>query len=371
MKKILFATTALVATASVAAAEVSFSGYGRFGAISIENSAVAATGTAAQIAAAQAAAAADAAALAAADATVAANTAAGTLTAADLTAQAAAAAQAAASAAALDAIDGTAANRVEGIYTRIRLQIDMTTEADNGLTFGARLRHQATTVDGDGYGGGFNGARFFARAGGLEVGVGNIFGAIEFMPGVYMSTQSSGIGLSGHRFDNLVTNTNAKGFFNWDAYSSGGAGADGVEVMYSAGDFSGHLSYSNSGAERIAAHVAYTFGDWTAALGYQDSTVNTEDKTVITVGGKIGPANLTLGWADNDGVSKMGLAANFEVGANTRVDAFVTSEDGAAGGEAYGLGVSHNLGGGASLEAGVTQTTNDDTAVDLGIRFNF
>ena len=31
MKKILFATTALVATASVAAADVTFSGYGRFG----------------------------------------------------------------------------------------------------------------------------------------------------------------------------------------------------------------------------------------------------------------------------------------------------------------------------------------------------
>ena len=31
MKKVLFATTALIATASVAAAEVKFSGYGRFG----------------------------------------------------------------------------------------------------------------------------------------------------------------------------------------------------------------------------------------------------------------------------------------------------------------------------------------------------
>ena len=113
----------------------------------------------------------------------------------------------------------------------------MTTEADNGLTFGARLRHQATSVNGAGYGGGFNGARFFARAGGLEIGVGNTFGAIEFMPGVYMSTQSADIGLSGLGFHSLVTNTAQKGYFNWDAYSSGGVGRDGVEVMYSAGDF--------------------------------------------------------------------------------------------------------------------------------------
>ena len=304
MKKILFATTALVATASVAAADVSFSGYGRFGAISIDNPAPTAD--------------------------------------------------------------------VEGIYTRIRLQIDMSTQADNGLEFGARLRHQATSVDGVGYGGGFNGARFYAKAGGFELGVGNIQGAIEWMPGLYMSTQSAGVGLSGHTFANLVTNTNAKGYFNWDAYSSGGAGADGVEVKYSAGDFGGHLSYSNSGAERIAAHVSYSFNDWTVALGYQDSDLNTEDKVVLTVGGKVGPANLGLAYADNDGVGKFGIYANVDVGAATRVDAFITSEDGAAGGEAYGLGISHSLGGGASLEAGISRDDGADIdAIDLGVRFNF
>jgi outer membrane protein OmpU len=305
MKKILFATTALVATASVAAADVSFSGYGRFGAISIDNPAPAAD--------------------------------------------------------------------VEGIYTRIRLQIDMTTEADNGLTFGARLRHQATSVDGAGYGGGFNGARFFARAGGLEVGVGNIFGAIEWMPGVYFAgTQSSGIGLSGLGFHSLVTNTNAKGYFNWDAYSSGGAGADGVEVMYSAGDFGGHLSYSNSGWERIAAHVSYNFNDWTVALGYQDSDVNTEDKVVLTVGGKIGMARIGLAYADNDGVAKYALKGSVDVGAATRVDAYIASEDGIASGESYGIAVSHALGGGASLEAGYSRNDfTDVNQMDLGIRFNF
>lgn len=304
MKKILFATTALVATASVAAADVSFSGYGRFGAVSIDNPAPVAD--------------------------------------------------------------------VEGIYTRIRLQIDMTTEADNGLTFGARLRHQATSVNGAGYGGGFNGARFFARAGGLEIGVGNIFGAIEFMPGVYMSTQSADIGLSGLGFHSLATNTVQRGYFNWDAYSSGGVGADGVEVMYSAGDFGGHLSYSNSGWERVAMHVRYAFNDWTVALGYQDSAVNTEDKVVLTVGGNIGPASVGLAYADNDGIGKFALKGGVEVGAATRVDAYVSSEDGAAGGEAYGIGVSHSLGGGASLEGGFTRNDiTDQNRVDLGIRFNF
>ncbi|UYV37492.1 porin [Rhodobacteraceae bacterium D3-12] len=305
MKKILFATTALVATASVAAADVSFSGYGRFGAMD----------------------------------------------------------------------NGT----TSGIYSRIRLQIDMSTEADNGLEFGARLRYQATSFNGAGTINTFNAARFYAKAGGFELGVGNIQGAIEWMPGLYMSTQSAGVGLSGHTFSNLVTNTQGKGYWGWDAYSSGGAGAaarNGVEVKYSVGDFGGHLSHSGTGAtERTALVLSYKFNDWTVALGYQDANVAAQDKVVLTVGGKIGPANIGLAYADNDGIGKFGISANVEVGAATRVDVFITSEDGAAGGETYGLGVSHSLGGGASLEAGVerddTTGTGGVTSYDLGIRFNF
>ena len=47
--------------------------------------------------------------------------------------------------------------------------------------------------------------------------------------------------------------------------------------------------------------------------------------------------------------------------------------DGVFGGETYGLGVSHNLGGGASLEAGISKddTLKDITRMDLGVRFNF
>ncbi|MEZ5714662.1 MAG: porin [Paracoccaceae bacterium] len=325
MKKILFATTALVATAGVAAADVSFSGYGRFG---------------------------------------------------------------------MASTDGVGFSNT-GVYSRIRLQIDMSTEADNGITFGARLRYQASSFNGsagtdpvfdglNGTGGTintFNAARFYAKAGGFELGVGNINGAIEFMPGLYMNTQSSGIGLSGMGFSNLVTNTAGAGYWGWDAFSSGGAGAstrNGVELIYSAGDFGAHLSYSQTpltNVERLAAHVSYSFNDWTVALAMQDATGSALDKTIVTVGGKIGPANIGLAYADNNGIGKFGIYGQVEVGAATRVDAFVTSEDGALGGETYGLGVSHSLGGGASLEAGVTRDdtnwTGGYTAYDLGVRFNF
>ncbi|MDQ2094190.1 porin [Rhodalgimonas zhirmunskyi] len=392
MKKILFATTALVATAGVAAADVSFSGYGRFGAISTEGSAQ--TGTAAQRAAA-------AAALTAASAAHAPNVAALTAaqtaytanpTAANGAALLAAQGVAAGSAAALAGASATnnllnGSPDITGIYTRIRLQIDMTTEADNGLTFGARLRMQDTSVDGAGYGnggtttGGFNGARFYAKMGGLEIGVGNIIGAIEGMSGLYMSTQSGDIGLSGLGFHSLVTNTVAQGYWGWDAYSSGGAGVDGVEVMYSAGDFSGHLSYSNGGGvSTTGLNVAYSFNDWTVALGYQDGDTNAaRDKAVITVGGKIGPVNVGLAYADNNGTGKVALTGQVEVGAATRIDMFVSSDDSSVNtagynvnlDPSYGLAVSHSLGGGASVEGGVVRTPFGTTSADLGIKFNF
>ena len=327
MKKILFATTALIATASVAAADVSFSGYGRFGARHLG----AGTGT-------------------------------------------------------------------TGVYTRIRLQVDMSTEADNGLVFGARLRHEVDSWNGstntmfsvgpDGIAGtaddttafrshGFNTARFYAKAGGFQLGVGNIFGAIESMPANYAKTQSGSIGLSGLGFNDLITG-NAGG---WDAYSSKGAGAtpnQGVEAMYSAGDFSGHLSYGKNATgtqERLAAYVAYSFNDWTVALGYQDSNVVGEDILALTVSGKIGNFGVDLGYSSVDGAAddRIVVRGYADIGAATKLTAYISSQNMPAPAEdmAYGLGVSHSLGGGASIEAGVGKDFAGDTNADLGIRFNF
>ncbi|WP_322867206.1 porin [Aquicoccus sp. G2-2] len=317
MKKILFATTAIVATASVAAADVSFSGYGRFGVVHLG-----------------------------------------------------------------------AAPSSSMVYSRLRLQIDMTTEADNGLTFGARLRHEqdnnkgfitsSTTfvpVPAAGVGA-FNAARFYAKAGGFEVGTGNIYGAIEFMPGNYAATQSAGTGLSGLGFQDIVTGNSG----GWDAYSSkgnGAAGRQGVEVRYSAGDFSGHLSYSKGGGtKRTAAFVAYTFNGWTAALGYQDGNVGAvaNDIVALTVSGKIGNFGLDIGMSDVSGATnnRYVVRGYMDVGAATKLNAYISNQKGAgAEDNSFGLGVSHSLGGGASVEGGVVRDFAGNTNADLGVRFNF
>lgn len=307
MKKVLFATTALVATAGVAAADVTFGGYGRFGVLYNEN----ATGT-----------------------------------------------------------DET------NVTSRFRLQIDATAESDMGVTVGARARIQQNNTDNNRgpltgpTGTGINGVRFFAKSGGLEVGVGNIFGALEFMPGMYPID----LGLTGLGYDYTAYN------FRGDAYSSGGngaAGSNGVEVLYSMGDLSVHVSASDTN-NRVAAFAAYTFSGYTVALGLQDSDSASDTEVAFSVGGNVGPAALTFAYAKNGDDTGVGtttgdhyvLAAKFDVGAATDVEVYVADADYFTD-TSYGVDFNHDLGGGTSLRGGVASRGNGFVRADLGVRFNF
>lgn len=293
MKKVLFATTALVATAGVAAADVTFGGYGRFGIFYNDN-------------------------------------------------------------------DATTGDSSTDITSRFRLQIDATAESDAGVTFGARVRIQQN----EGQTGTTNGARFFARSGGLEVGVGNIFGALEFMPGMYPID----LGLTGLGYDYTAYN------FRGDAYSSGGLGAsgsNGVEVLYSMGDFSVHVSASDTN-DRLAAHVAYTWNGWTFALGGQDSDAASDTELAASIGGSIGPVDMTLAYADNGtGGDHVVLAGRFDVGAATNVEVYYADADSFADDDSYGIDFNHDLGGGTSLRGGIAKLGSGNTVADLGVRFNF
>ena len=329
MKKVLFATTALVATAGVAAADVTFGGYGRFGVIYVE-----------------------------------------------------------------DAPNETT------ITSRFRLQIDATAESDNGITFGARARIQQDN-DGDSNGAqfgsdaastsgsyrsdriesGINGVRFFARSGGLEVGVGNIYGAIDSMPGMYPVE----LGLTGLSYDYIL---NQAGGYSatYDSDGNGAAGRNGVEVLYSMGDLKVHISASELDdttlsargdfdgdleGERIEGYLAYTFSGWTVALGLQDSDIAGDTELALTVGGNVGVADLTFGYADNGtNGDAFAITAAFDIGAATRLTAVVLDQESYTD-TVYGVGVTHDLGGGTSLRGGVQNNRNGATVADLGVRFNF
>ncbi|SEF80064.1 porin [Jhaorihella thermophila] len=330
MKKVLFATTALIATAGMAAADVKISGYGRFG---------------------------------------------------------------------LDYNDANdrAVNGISKttITSRLRLQFDMSTETDSGVAFGARFRAQAESRDNTPGGATFNGARFFVGYQGISVYVGNIIGAIENTPGMYLETRTAGTGIDGAGFVSLVSNVNGE-YFNWDAYSSAGAGANGVEVLYSTGGFTGHISYSTdngpTNVDRVAGMVSYKFGDWRVAVSAQSSDIAWEDKVVASVSGNIGNFGVRLAYADNDGIGKFGLYGNMDIGSASNILVWVTDEDavsaadvangrndnrdGVAGsnnqeGTSYGIHYHYDLGGGASFETGYRKASNDNDTFQAGVYFSF
>ena len=282
------------------------------------------------------------------------------------------------------------ANAVKtSLEKRMTVNIDGSTTADNGVTFGARVRIRSDEVAGTAV----SGARVFARSGGLTVAAGNILGALESTPNLY----GPSVGLTGLGWSGLTTNVDRGGathdanYFDWDSFSSRGNGAEGIEVIYSMGDFAGHVSYSssklngvNAAARRLAAYGAYTFSGWTVALAIQDADTarDVQDKVVLTASGKIGDFGIGFGVAQNGKgakavggkITKYALNGSYTMGATT-VSGYIANQNvlpvATGSKSSFGLGVSYDLGGGAAIAGGIERTTRKDTRADIGVSFRF
>lgn len=325
MKKVLFATTALVATAGVAAADVTFGGYGRFGVLYSEGAA-----------------------------------------------------------------------DEWSLTSRFRLIVTGTAESDNGLSFGAQVRYQADGHQGSrvsasgvtvttttpttttltvvtalsGGGAGFNTPRFWVTSNGFTVSVGNVLGAIENMPNMYTGS----IGLTGLGYGNVVYNSGANPWAA-DAYSSGGSGSQGIDVIWSGGAWGVHLSHSwddqgnaGRGFDRTGLAVSYAFGNWTLGAGYQDGGTG-DTEWVLTSGTNFGNWDVAFNIADNAGGLKYGAAFNYQATASTFIRGYLNHDESVSD-EYIGIGVHHRLGGGTFLEGGIADLAGT-TRADLGLRFSF
>ena len=373
MKKLLLASTALVATAGVAAADITFSGSARFGAIYTDGAdAVAATGNAGQITAATTAVSQAKATATASAKVVTDNTKNGTVTAAQITQAATDAAAQADAEAALDAINGTAATSSETvIHNRFTINIDGDATIDSGAELFARVRIRGGSSADEGdttSASGVSAPRVGMTSGGFTLAVGNINGALESTPGLY----GGAVGLTGLGWGNLPVNGSAAGTFFWDSFSSAGGGVNGVEVIYSAGDMGLHVSHSEV-SQQTSAHFSYAFGDWTAAVAVLDDDDDDQDVTLVTLGGSLAGADVGLKYADvDDGADSSDATtvwASFDVASGTTVTGYFTSIDNGARDDSYGVGFTHSLGG-ATLAGGVA-SIDDDTRADLGVRFSF
>ncbi|ATG45037.1 porin [Phaeobacter piscinae] len=327
MKKILFASTALVATAGVAAADVSFGGYGRFGIGYVED-------------------------------------------------------RAAAAAAGTNGVSDTV------IVSRFRLNIDASAETDAGVKFSARVRMQAdeTAATGEAGVAGLNGARFSVEYGGLRVDVGNIAGAIDNLPGYYGNEPGLETFMgqySGADYGFTAYTTNGTG--DNGVYARYAVGDFAVAASYE--QAAGGTSTATVG-DRFDIHAAYTFGNITAALAYgeTDTTVS-QDMTVFTLEGNWGAFNGTLFVGDESvntaagvkDVSKSdtfyGISAAYDISSATTIN--FAYGDGSGDGDTrnIGLGVIHDLGGGVSLRGGIGESkvgnADGQMRADFGAQFSF
>jgi len=350
MKKVLFASTALIATASVAAAEVSFSGYGRFGIGYVEDRSFSTT---VQVL----------------------NTAGTALT--TLTA----------------AVEGDDAILV----SRFRLNIDANVETDGGVEFSGRVRLQAdeNSATGEANNAQLNGARFSVIYGGLRVDAGNVAGSFDNLANYY----GNEVGLE--LFAGQYSGVN----YSFLSYVSGSnPGSNAVFFQYAVGDFAFGASYdqrdavtttisaggtpiltaTSTDADRWDVSATYTFNNITAAVAYGQTdggSGSDPSLTVLTLGAEWGDFNGTLFVADDatevdatDGTA-WGLSAAYNLGAATTL--IFTYGDGNADADLQqiAVGAIYDLGGGASLRGGIGRndrdTTGDTIQADFGAQFNF
>jgi len=379
MKKVLLATSALVAFAGAASAEVTVSGYARVGVVSTTTNAVAAKDavvgayTAAQITALDAATGGTTTAVAATSAATAdtlllelrADRAAavtayaglGARTTDEQTTHADALAAWDAAIAAVAGTDATAATAKKtntDISNRMELNFGASFESTDGIMYGGKMR-----VRSDGDNAHFNAPQMSIKYQNLSIVAGNNNGQMYSA-----NAGGTSVGFTGLGFRGYVVG-------GFDEYSSYGKGSQGVDVNFSMDGISVGVSRSKT-TNRTQAGISYTNGALTLGASMQDGKTAAEDMRVFSAGYKLDGMSFDLAYGETDGTTKTKktrVGGTFEVGAATKVTAFALDSSVAGTKTVYGVGLSHNLGG-ASLAAGYVKH-DTGSAADLGITFNF
>jgi outer membrane protein OmpU len=250
----------------------------------------------------------------------------------------------------LDAVD---ASDDIGFTSRFRAVFTGSGETDGGLSFGGTIRADNAA----GGAAGTAGSVFISGDFGTLT-MGDVSGAPEAAVG-----DVAGVGLTGLSDLNEAT------------YLSN-ADRPAMRYDYSFGTFGIHLSADNPvnpGDQAIGVAVTYAGDMFSAGLGYEE-TAGAEH---IIAGGSVSFGDAAIkafyGTADIGGTDadQWGLSVVYGFGA-TKVTAFYVDKDALLGSEAFGIGASYDLGGGASVVGGyVSNETTGNDGFDFGISMSF
>ncbi len=276
-----------------------------------------------------------------------------------------------------------------GIEKRMTLNIDGKGETDGGMTFGGRVRLRSDEYIGTAASGanvyiGMGGFKLTAGNinGALEMMPGlynNAVGltGLGFHGVVLNNNGGGGAPLLGSGY--VGTN-----YWGWDAFSSRGNGSEGVALDYSGGSFSAHLSHGTTTGFTAASGSA-TFGDFTVALGVQRDSVagvSKDDVVVGIVSGSFGDFGVNFGYAARGATfgDKWVIGGDYSMG-DFGVNAFFSREADAlwvSPVNTWGIGATYDLGG-ATIAAGYSAVRCPTCGIggwtinqaDFGIRVNF
>jgi len=368
MKKLLIATTALVATAGMASADITISGHAAAGVYSgLSNKdgtaavkAVAATGTADEITTATSALTSATTASTTAAALIVTNTAAGTLTGAQIL-DAATKAQAVVDAtAALDAVNGTAVAAAtvgtysgDGIYSNAGVDFTMTGATDNGISFSASVNIDAgNEVDTgdfelDGKDGG--------TAGLGSVSMSGTFGTLTFDDGGIENLYSDGLSNADVSYSTTVGAVSLTVAHDTAAASTG---TNSVSAGYTASGMAFTLTASEVAAGTSASlAVSYALNDTVTITADTDQAAGKESVQTIGASTTLNGVSVSVESANNStwdvdlGYTAGGFALTYGVDETDGWTATATSA----------------LGGGATFAAGV----NSEDSMYAGVSFAF
>jgi outer membrane protein OmpU len=253
---------------------------------------------------------------------------------------------------------------------RLRIYFTGSGETDGGLSFGGTVRNDQGGVGNTAN----NDSTVFISGAFGKITMGDVSGAPDAIVG-----QVSGVGLTSLTTLNEISNL--------------GNTKTAALYTYSAGALTFGLGFGQpTGADKaVSAAVAYATDMYSVSLGYEDTTA--QKRVVIAGSTTFSGVTLKARIANNDeldlskgntkntayalsadyAMNGVNLTAFFSEGAGYRSSTLTTSGSTEFDGvEAYGLGASYDLGGGASVMGGVAKVNDGSDAIfDLGVSMAF
>jgi len=231
--------------------------------------------------------------------------------------------------------------------SRVRVSFAGAGETDGGLSFGFSVR-----ADQSGQGNEANGDSTVFLSGAFgKLTMGDTGNAADSLVG-----QVSGVGYGPGLFDGAA-----------DVGFLGGNTATGAQYEYSTGALTVALGTGQVGSDYVSVAAKYAADGYSVALGYEDNG-NVDWLSVL---GSVSMGSATVKAKFADGSAKAdtsyALSVDYAIDATT-VTAFYADDN--AVDASYGLGVSYDLGGGATLKGGVG-SVDGTSAADLGVNFSF